>query len=109
MTICGLWHGAAWNFAVWGLYHGLGLTAATGLQRRFRASRQTRHLSSRMAGDDDIRLGRLAAVLLSHRQGAGVDEVVDPMRPRRSSQGFLFGLIALSAVGARVHNGQLAA
>lgn len=25
MAICGLWHGAAWNFAVWGLYHGAGL------------------------------------------------------------------------------------
>jgi alginate O-acetyltransferase complex protein AlgI len=24
-AICGLWHGAAWNFLVWGLYHGLGL------------------------------------------------------------------------------------
>lgn len=24
-TLCGLWHGAAWNFALWGLYHGLGL------------------------------------------------------------------------------------
>lgn len=23
--LCGLWHGAAWNFLVWGLYHGLGL------------------------------------------------------------------------------------
>jgi alginate O-acetyltransferase complex protein AlgI len=23
--LCGLWHGAAWNFVVWGLYHGLGL------------------------------------------------------------------------------------
>lgn len=22
-TICGLWHGAAWNFVVWGIYHGL--------------------------------------------------------------------------------------
>lgn len=21
--ICGLWHGAAWNFVVWGIYHGL--------------------------------------------------------------------------------------
>jgi alginate O-acetyltransferase complex protein AlgI len=21
--LCGLWHGASWNFAVWGLYHGL--------------------------------------------------------------------------------------
>jgi alginate O-acetyltransferase complex protein AlgI len=25
MLLCGLWHGAAWNFAVWGVYHGLGL------------------------------------------------------------------------------------
>ena len=25
--LCGLWHGATWNFAVWGLYHGTGLVA----------------------------------------------------------------------------------
>ena len=25
MAICGLWHGANWNFLVWGLYNGLGL------------------------------------------------------------------------------------
>ena len=24
-AICGLWHGAGWNFLVWGLYHGIGL------------------------------------------------------------------------------------
>ena len=24
-VICGLWHGAAWNFVVWGCYHGCGL------------------------------------------------------------------------------------
>lgn len=23
--LCGLWHGAAWNFIAWGLYHGFGL------------------------------------------------------------------------------------
>ncbi len=23
MTISGLWHGAAWNFVIWGMYHGL--------------------------------------------------------------------------------------
>ena len=27
-TICGLWHGAAWNFALWGLYHGIGLAVS---------------------------------------------------------------------------------
>ncbi|NQS75445.1 MAG: MBOAT family protein [Peptococcaceae bacterium] len=26
MALCGLWHGAAWNFLVWGLYHGLGMS-----------------------------------------------------------------------------------
>lgn len=23
--LCGLWHGAAWNFVVWGIFHGVGL------------------------------------------------------------------------------------
>ncbi|HLO49301.1 MAG TPA: MBOAT family O-acyltransferase [Kamptonema sp.] len=27
MTLGGLWHGAAWSYAVWGIYHGLGLAA----------------------------------------------------------------------------------
>jgi alginate O-acetyltransferase complex protein AlgI len=34
MLICGLWHGPDWNFAVWGLYHGLGLGVTALLQRR---------------------------------------------------------------------------
>jgi alginate O-acetyltransferase complex protein AlgI len=28
MALCGLWHGAAWNFALWGIYHGIGLAVA---------------------------------------------------------------------------------
>jgi alginate O-acetyltransferase complex protein AlgI len=28
MALCGLWHGASWNFVIWGLYHGLGLAIA---------------------------------------------------------------------------------
>ena len=48
MTLCGLWHGAAWTFVVWGLYHGILLALnrtilsgvfadahATGLRRWF--------------------------------------------------------------------------
>jgi alginate O-acetyltransferase complex protein AlgI len=27
--ICGLWHGAGWNFLVWGLYHGVGLAVCS--------------------------------------------------------------------------------
>jgi alginate O-acetyltransferase complex protein AlgI len=33
MVLCGLWHGAAWNFAAWGLYHGMGLALETGVRR----------------------------------------------------------------------------
>jgi D-alanyl-lipoteichoic acid acyltransferase DltB (MBOAT superfamily) len=33
MTLCGLWHGAALHFAVWGLYHGLALNAYRFWQR----------------------------------------------------------------------------
>jgi alginate O-acetyltransferase complex protein AlgI len=35
MLLCGLWHGAAWHFAAWGVYHGAGL-AAEGTLRRLR-------------------------------------------------------------------------
>ena len=34
MVICGLWHGAAWNFAAWGLFHGLGLALEAGVRGR---------------------------------------------------------------------------
>jgi alginate O-acetyltransferase complex protein AlgI len=34
-VICGLWHGAAWNFALWGLYHGLGLAISSNYVRWF--------------------------------------------------------------------------
>jgi alginate O-acetyltransferase complex protein AlgI len=36
-AICGLWHGAAWNFLVWGLFHGVGL-AICGSYRRWNSS-----------------------------------------------------------------------
>jgi alginate O-acetyltransferase complex protein AlgI len=28
-SLCGLWHGAAWNMIVWGLYHGVGLAVTS--------------------------------------------------------------------------------
>ncbi len=28
-AICGLWHGAGWNFLFWGLYHGIGLAISS--------------------------------------------------------------------------------
>jgi alginate O-acetyltransferase complex protein AlgI len=35
MAICGLWHGAAWNFVAWGVYHGLGLGVESVVKDRF--------------------------------------------------------------------------
>jgi len=29
--LCGLWHGAAWNFVLWGLFHGAGLVVQSSL------------------------------------------------------------------------------
>ncbi len=34
-SICGLWHGADWNFLIWGLYHGLGLAVCANYERSF--------------------------------------------------------------------------
>ena len=32
MFIAGLWHGASWNFVLWGLFHGISLTAERGMK-----------------------------------------------------------------------------
>jgi alginate O-acetyltransferase complex protein AlgI len=34
MLLCGLWHGLAWHFAVWGIYNGLGLAALAAWRAR---------------------------------------------------------------------------
>lgn len=33
MFLCGLWHGPAWHFGLWGLYHGVGLAVHAGWER----------------------------------------------------------------------------
>jgi alginate O-acetyltransferase complex protein AlgI len=37
IVLCGLWHGAAWNFAAWGLFHGVGLTLESVVHRMWPA------------------------------------------------------------------------
>lgn len=32
-VLCGLWHGSAWNFAVWGIFHGVGVAAGGAMER----------------------------------------------------------------------------
>jgi alginate O-acetyltransferase complex protein AlgI len=48
MVVCGLWHGAAWNFALWGLWHGIGLAVEAAVRLRrphlFEGSRPERAL-----------------------------------------------------------------
>jgi alginate O-acetyltransferase complex protein AlgI len=55
MLLSGLWHGAGWNFVVWGALHGIALAA----HRAFRA------LVPRKAGERDSWLGIAAAWLLT--------------------------------------------
>jgi alginate O-acetyltransferase complex protein AlgI len=31
--LCGLWHGPAWNFVLWGLYHGVGLAVCANYEK----------------------------------------------------------------------------
>ena len=49
MLLCGLWHGAAWTFVVWGALHGLAL-AADRLWARFHHSYQPSGLLWRSSG-----------------------------------------------------------
>ncbi|MBM3539390.1 MAG: MBOAT family protein, partial [Alphaproteobacteria bacterium] len=39
MTLCGLWHGAAWTFVAWGMLHGLAIVGERFLVPRLPASR----------------------------------------------------------------------
>ena len=41
--VCGLWHGAAWGFVIWGLIHGMALT----LEKVFRIPQKTRRAGPR--------------------------------------------------------------
>jgi len=44
--LCGLWHGASWNFVIWGLWHGAFLVVERVTSARRRSSDQQIHRSS---------------------------------------------------------------
>jgi len=76
--LCGLWHGAAWTFVVWGLFHGLFLVlerlgVARALTRVPRAVRHTYLLLVVMAGWVFFRADSLAgaAAMLAAMAGFG--------------------------------------
>lgn len=74
--LCGLWHGASWTFAVWGMYHGLFLalerTAFGGWQQRWpRAAQHAYTLLVVMAGWVFFRAETFTQALLFFRCMAG--------------------------------------
>jgi alginate O-acetyltransferase complex protein AlgI len=50
MFLCGLWHGAAWHFGLWGLYHGFGLAAHSLWERSALGSRLANVAGARWLG-----------------------------------------------------------
>ncbi len=76
MFLCGLWHGAAWHFGLWGLYHGFGLAVHSLWERSARVGASPaagRHLPGRgrsvggHRADRRVRRVRLAPLLLPGR------------------------------------------
>jgi alginate O-acetyltransferase complex protein AlgI len=60
MTLCGLWHGAAFHFMVWGMYHGIGLN----LYRLYTRTRE--RLWGPHTGANPIALQVLSGVFTFH-------------------------------------------
>ncbi|MCM3876089.1 MAG: hypothetical protein NEA02_06680 [Thermoanaerobaculia bacterium] len=50
MFICGLWHGPAWHFGLWGLYHGAGLAVHGLWERSAFGQRIAPHPAARVLG-----------------------------------------------------------
>jgi len=61
MTVCGLWHGAGWNFALWGLLHGIYLAVNTVFHRYLGAWIEARRWLRNMAVLAGVPLTYLAA------------------------------------------------
>jgi alginate O-acetyltransferase complex protein AlgI len=65
MMVAGLWHGASWNFIVWGAYHGVLLS----IERMWRVWRR-RHHSPAGEGVVDLHLVQVACTFLLFAAGA---------------------------------------
>ena len=50
MALCGLWHGPAWHFVIWGVWHGLGLAATQGWRQRAGQAAAEPGLARRIVG-----------------------------------------------------------
>ena len=95
MALCGLWHGAGWNFVLWGTLHGLALALASAWPR-FGPSPPV--LASRIATVMFV-LGTAVVFGVETLQQAGniFAGLVHLPSPRLLSQGWLVGVAALCA------------
>jgi alginate O-acetyltransferase complex protein AlgI len=60
MTLCGLWHGASWNYVLWGTYNGVLLS----LHRLYDRVLTGRSWADRLRGHPAFRLGAVACTWL---------------------------------------------
>jgi alginate O-acetyltransferase complex protein AlgI len=71
MAICGLWHGAAWTFVVWGVWHGLMLLSGEAVRSLTAGRRVTRGLAGTLAGWSLTTAGVLAGWALFRAESLG--------------------------------------
>jgi alginate O-acetyltransferase complex protein AlgI len=57
-TLCGIWHGAAWNFVLWGMYHGVLLCA-------HKAITTQRHIYERITFISKTHFGLITKILIT--------------------------------------------
>jgi alginate O-acetyltransferase complex protein AlgI len=88
MALGGLWHGAAWTFVLWGLYHGIGLAA-----ERYGMERVRRPLAERSPRVE--RLREQLGLDSSHGTVATVDEPVERRRNPWLGRLFVFHFVTL--------------
>ena len=77
MALCGLWHGAGWNFVLWGTMHGVAIVFALGWRRVLPSPR-----GCRLGGDNRVLPAQRRGV--PHRDsGRGLEYL---FRPRHASR-----------------------
>jgi len=57
MAVMGIWHGASWNFLIWGLVHGVFLASYTVLRKQFPNASSNKFFKSR--------IGKISSILIT--------------------------------------------
>ena len=57
MAVMGIWHGASWNFLIWGLVHGVFLASYTVLRKKFPTASSNKFFKSR--------IGKISSILIT--------------------------------------------